>query len=301
MKGLIISMILVAAISTNAAIFTDTFESYTAGTDIITAGSGRYGTFGGTDLGYVRQSSDAEDATKILEHKQINSTNQTSLTTLVAANIDQQVVGKVLCQLDIKPVSGSTQVYFSEDDTTLQKIDKGVRIIFYPWLGIQILSTDPNRALATTLLAANGKDIAFYEPGSWYRISAVLRESKNLGERGALVDVVITDLTNGGVLTAISNFPSNGNPALIRSARIMSWGEPIGEPITGYTPYEGRFDNWKIQTTASDCIDIQLYGMSLASDLNADCNVNFKDFAVFADTWLDTCNNPEDKSCVDTW
>lgn len=39
------------------------------------------------------------------------------------------------------------------------------------------------------------------------------------------------------------------------------------------------------------------YVYPIAADLNNDCYVDFKDFSIFAATWLD-CGNPFDPACA---
>jgi hypothetical protein len=53
------------------------------------------------------------------------------------------------------------------------------------------------------------------------------------------------------------------------------------------------FNIWGIQFTKSadqttHCSDVQEQGQTLAMDFNGDCVVDFKDMALFADSWLDT-------------
>jgi hypothetical protein len=61
-------------------------------------------------------------------------------------------------------------------------------------------------------------------------------------------------------------------------------------------------------TTPVDCSDAISKGYSLDYDLNGDCRVNFKDFAMidfedltlFAEAWLD-CFDPADAGCAKQW
>jgi hypothetical protein len=54
---------------------------------------------------------------------------------------------------------------------------------------------------------------------------------------------------------------------------------------------------WIGSVQASDKCDNQ--GAYLPADLNHDCYVNFKDFAMFAHNWL-ICNDPENTACTFT-
>jgi len=49
-----------------------------------------------------------------------------------------------------------------------------------------------------------------------------------------------------------------------------------------------------------DCNTVRSFGYTLDSDLSSDCYVNFKDFAVFAQEWLE-CNDPNDPNCTHPW
>ncbi len=51
---------------------------------------------------------------------------------------------------------------------------------------------------------------------------------------------------------------------------------------------------------ALDCNTVRSFGYKLDSDLSGDCYVNFKDFAVFAQEWLE-CNEPNDPNCTHPW
>ena len=48
------------------------------------------------------------------------------------------------------------------------------------------------------------------------------------------------------------------------------------------------------------CADVHSRGYGLEADLDADCEVNLADFAIFASQWL-MCDNPEDQNCQPTW
>lgn len=45
------------------------------------------------------------------------------------------------------------------------------------------------------------------------------------------------------------------------------------------------------------CQSIVDAGFNYSADINDDCYINFKDFALFVDSWL-TCNNPADANCL---
>ncbi|MFH1615101.1 MAG: SUMF1/EgtB/PvdO family nonheme iron enzyme [Planctomycetota bacterium] len=49
-----------------------------------------------------------------------------------------------------------------------------------------------------------------------------------------------------------------------------------------------------------NCTEVQAYGYRLASDLDENCYINFGDFAIFAEEWLQ-CNDPTDANCLVNW
>ncbi|OHB53040.1 MAG: hypothetical protein A2Y07_06475 [Planctomycetes bacterium GWF2_50_10] len=50
----------------------------------------------------------------------------------------------------------------------------------------------------------------------------------------------------------------------------------------------------------SSCLEVQQRGFGLALDLNADCSVDLKDFAIISRSWL-TCNVPGQTGCLQNW
>lgn len=63
----------------------------------------------------------------------------------------------------------------------------------------------------------------------------------------------------------------------------------------------GQLDvNFKMEldvyANPSNCSQVAAAGVTLAADLNKDCEINFADFALIAQNWL-KCNNPEDADC----
>jgi len=48
------------------------------------------------------------------------------------------------------------------------------------------------------------------------------------------------------------------------------------------------------------CAEAHLRGMQLKGDLNGDCVVDFEDYAIFADKWLQ-CNDPTNPNCTPNW
>ncbi len=50
----------------------------------------------------------------------------------------------------------------------------------------------------------------------------------------------------------------------------------------------------------TDCQSVQDAGFGMESDLNGDCEVNFRDFVLLAEIWMN-CNNPQDVNCIRNW
>ncbi len=50
----------------------------------------------------------------------------------------------------------------------------------------------------------------------------------------------------------------------------------------------------------TDCQSVLDAGFGIKSDLNGDCDVNFRDFVLLAENWL-KCNNPQDVNCIRNW
>ncbi len=58
--------------------------------------------------------------------------------------------------------------------------------------------------------------------------------------------------------------------------------------------------NW-IDPIPANCEEVQEYGYRLAADFNQDCYVDWRDFSMFAGTWLD-CNDPANiPPCIANW
>jgi hypothetical protein len=48
------------------------------------------------------------------------------------------------------------------------------------------------------------------------------------------------------------------------------------------------------------CESVIAAGFGSDADVNGDCNVNFNDFAILAEHWME-CNDPDDNSCTKNW
>ena len=56
------------------------------------------------------------------------------------------------------------------------------------------------------------------------------------------------------------------------------------------------FDNQVTLKTPNSCADVWTIGAGLPEDLNQDCVIDFKDFAIVAESWM-VCNAPADPNC----
>lgn len=285
--------------SVQAAPFADDFESYIAGNDIITEGGGLYTKPGGADAGIVVEMFDPENSTQAVRHQQGADPNVINMTRIVSSFVDPQIVGKVKFEIDLKPVSGKHTIYIWKTEAS-DDYEAGFQLSFYEILGgtqwvLKASSEDNQRATQFTLRTPAGETARLY-PNNWYRFTAIVYEDTTLGDRERYVDLEVQDLTNGGVAAQLIRWPANLNPAYIRGGQIIS---SKSDHDTGL--YEVYIDNWNFTEYAANCEDMINFGTPLDADLNGDCKVDFSDFAIFGQSWLDTCNEPGNGSCIENW
>jgi hypothetical protein len=89
----------------------------------------------------------------------------------------------------------------------------------------------------------------------------------------------------------------DGTYTLIRSEGVINdhtGGDLMSSPIIDYDIVEdGQYQKLQITVTSPQtCEDVIDAGGQLAGDLNADCKVDFEDFAIMSEQWL-WCNDPE--------
>ena len=187
------------------------------------------------------------------------------------------------------------------------------------------------------------KAYTYFTDPDWYRVEATPSPSSDLRmtafkspDGNKLTIVILNKSTSSINLTLnLNGFPMD-NSAVYRSSETEHWAY-IG-PF-----YEG---DWLMlparsivtihsSIVPSDCPDVLNLGYGLASDIDPDCYVNYKDLKIITDHWLDTgctgpdycggadfapadgvvdlldlgrfaeqwlwCNDPEDPNCINNW
>lgn len=91
---------------------------------------------------------------------------------------------------------------------------------------------------------------------------------------------------------------------LNQSKTVQSVFVKVMAPIVGLPSCSLSLDNVVIRavplTGPDNCIEARQAGYGIDSDLNGDCKVDFKDFAIIAGQWLN-CIVPNDPSCTQPW
>jgi hypothetical protein len=108
----------------------------------------------------------------------------------------------------------------------------------------------------------------------------------------------LNDTWRGFYFTFGSVHPSNGNQALkgyLDEVRIYA----SQRDNSAFLDFENIQKIYSADMM-TDCQAVQDAGFGIESDLNGDCEVNFLDFVLLAENWLN-CNNPHDVNCTRNW
>jgi hypothetical protein len=187
---------------------------------------------------------------------------------------------------------------------------------------------------------------AYTNPG-WHRIAAST-ENGSLGDirisafkspdNGQLTIVMLNKSTISVLLKFTLNGFTPSNSEVYRSSSTENWinlgpySSSLEIPAQSIITIHMTGTAWPVPT---DCGEVHTEGYGLTSDIDGDCYVNYKDFAVIANYWLNSsctapddcggadfepangvvdisdlgtfvlqwlwCNDPEDAGCVNKW
>jgi hypothetical protein len=98
-------------------------------------------------------------------------------------------------------------------------------------------------------------------------------------------------LPEGGLAAAVKpGYIFGCNPRLNDFEKSTLWGSPTIEKGTAWL--NGKLWDWQGTPSATGIYAKDVRLVCSAADLNFDCDVNFKDYAQFAEKWLNNgCNN----------
>lgn len=151
----------------------------------------------------------------------------------------------------------------------------------------------------------SNNELFFIDTDTWYNVFLIYNANTSL-----------TVAADDGV-----NFVSNTNstvPAGFDSLTHLFADSArhwiIGSSVTTSGEFEGIIELIRVYDEAislakadavgteavMDCNDVHQLGFALKGDYNADCKIDFSDFAEMAANWA-LCNNPVDSNCISNW
>lgn len=131
--------------------------------------------------------------------------------------------------------------------------------------------------------------------GAWTGVKAVIKSwgdgSATVAGRG-FYDVYVD--TGTGWVLAYANIGFNSSMLYDGVNTIYVNPQAPTDSISGY------MDDAKLVVTPKTCAEVFTLGKGLAGDLDQNCRVDLKDFAVLADEWF-VCNDPNNPVCIVNW
>ncbi|HBG27893.1 MAG TPA: hypothetical protein DDX75_12460 [Phycisphaerales bacterium] len=198
-------------------------------------------------------------------------------------------------------------------------------------------STAPSGTLTFRLRDASGNNIAYFGIGwrFWYyqdtiahiissptearplyNIWYILRVTLRDADENDVVDsydfqTFNADMTPKWSQTGITtNGFTDGVELVVSLAGTSNKAVALIDEINFTRPYKTpnghitRGDVWSFTTAASPelltCNDVFAAGYGLPGDINEDCYIDLKDFAIIAYDWL-ACNIPDETNCIENW
>jgi len=148
------------------------------------------------------------------------------------------------------------------------------------------------------MMAWTNAEWAIHKPAAI--TNGMVRTSGTLGSRITEAKLKWSDLDSainywllpeGGLAAAIKpGYIFGCNPRLNDFEKSTLWGSPTTEKGTAWL--NGKLWDWQGTPSATGIYAKDVRLVCSAADLNFDCDVNFKDYAQFAEKWLnDGCNN----------
>ncbi|OHB57753.1 MAG: hypothetical protein A2Y12_18245 [Planctomycetes bacterium GWF2_42_9] len=140
-----------------------------------------------------------------------------------------------------------------------------------------------------------------YNRGSWIYLPTFYTYT-NTPDYSLIINSTTLDLWVGGQQVDLNgsdpgmSYTHSFAPSVASAGFVMKlMARPNGS--TAVMKYAQAAQILTAQKLILNCTDVWSEGYGLKADLNKDCEVNFKDFAEFAEAWL-LCNNPDPADCL---